>query len=192
MNKFNKMIVRLSVSLAVMLFSGCSNQEAALANSLANSAAGASGVSSGSGSFNPNSSLTSPAALKGMGQSQVIGGQMLMNPGVIAAGAVGMAVSEHNQAQNKAAFGKMTDMYVNADKMNSSMEEMMVKSYNQKYGTHYRSMVELQEATKIAGYNKKYGTKYTKLGEVRRDYNKRKGTHYKNDKEFRNFIHGES
>ena len=79
-------------------------------------------------------------------------------------------------------------MYVNSDKMNNSMEAMMVKSYNQKYGTRFTSMAQLQESVKIQGYNEKHGMKYASLGEVRQDYNKRKGTNYKTDAEFRAFI----
>ena len=185
MKNITKTLTTVTVlALTGTLFSGCSQQEAQLANSLANSAVRSVG--------NPNSvnqlkTLASPAGV-GMLQSQVIGAQMLANPAVLGVGAVSTAISEHHKAQNKKAFGDVTDMYVNSDKVNSGMEGMMVKAYNNKYGTHFTSMAQLQEATKIQGYNEKYHTKYRTLSEVRVDYNKRNGTHFKTDKAFRKWL----
>lgn len=179
----------MSLSLAVVLFSGCSNQEVALANSLANSAVGASGVTSGgSGSFNPHSSLKSPDAVSGMAQSQVIGAQMMMNPGVIGAGAVGTAISEQNKAENRAGYKKVSALMDDPDTTNDHYSTMMVQAYNKQNGTHYRTMQELQDAAKIQGYNKQSGTNFKTFKEVRLDYNKKKGTDFKTDKQFRDWI----
>ena len=165
------------------LFSGCSQQEAQLAQSLVGSAASLATPNTS----NTLNTLASPAGV-GMAQSQVIGAQMLANPTVLGVGAVSTAISEHNKAQNKKAFGDVTDMYVNSDKMNSGMERMMVKAYNQKYGTKFTSMRQLQETEKIKGYNQKYGTKYSTLSELRVDYNKRNGTDFKTDTAFRRWM----
>jgi len=132
----------------VIVTNGCSQQEAALANTMLNAAGGATNRATGGGSFNPASSLSSPAALSGMAQSQVVGAQMLANPALLGVGAVGTAISQYNQAQNRKAFGKVTDLYVNADRVNNKMEMMMVRQYNKKYGTHFKTMQELQSALK--------------------------------------------
>ncbi len=173
---------------AAILFSGCTNQEAALAGSLANSAAGAAGVSTGGSGFNPYSTLSSASALKGVGQSQIVGAQMLANPAVLGVGAVGTAISEHNKAQNKKAFGDVADLYANSDGVNSKMENMMVQSYNKKYGTRFRTMQELQDYAKVTGYNKQEGTKFSTFGQVRADYNKKHGTKFKTNREFRAYL----
>jgi len=180
-------LIKTIASAAVIgsLFTGCTQQEAQLANTLASSAVHAAGTSNAS--VNNLNTLASPAGA-GMVQSQVIGAQMLMNPGALGAGAAATALSEHHKAQNRKAFGDISNMYVNSDRMNSQMEGMMLQAYNKKYGTHYRTMAQAQEATKIQGYNKKYGTRYTTLSQVRVDYNKRKGTHFKTDNEFRAWI----
>ncbi len=174
-----------TITLIGVMLTGCSQQEAQLANTLASSAVNTVGT--------PNSSvsnikmLASPASV-GMMQSQVIGAQMLMNPTVLGVSAVSGAISQKNMRQNTKAFGDMSDMYVNSDRTNSKMEGMMVQAYNRKYGTKYKTMNQIQEVTKIQGYNEKYSTKYTTLSQVRVDYNKRKGTQFKTDNEFRAYI----
>jgi len=180
-------ILKTVTALVVVgtLFTGCSQQEAQLAQSLAGSAA--SSMATPNTSVNTLNTLASPAGV-GMAQSQIIGAQMLANPAVIGVGALSTAISEHNKAQNKKAFGDVTDMYVNSDKVNSGMEGMMVKAYNQKYGTKFTSMRQLQETEKIKGYNQKYGTKYSTLSELRVDYNKRNGTDFKTDTAFRKWM----
>ncbi len=185
--KNTQTMVKTVTALAVIgsIFTGCSQQEAQLANSLASSAVNSVGTPNAS--VNNLKTLASPAGA-GMVQSQIVGAQMLMNPAVLGVGAVGTALSEHNKAQNRKAFGDVSNMYVNSDRVNNQMEGMMLQAYNKKYGTHYRTMAQAQEATKIQGYNKKYGTKYTTFSQVRVDYNKRKGTHFKTDNEFRAWI----
>ncbi len=185
--KNTKTIVKTITTIVVIgsIFTGCSQQEAQLANTLASSAVNASGTPNAS--VNHMKTLASPAGA-GMLQSQVVGAQMLANPAVLGVGAVSTAISEHNKAQNRKAFGNVSDMYVNSDLMNTQMEGMMVQAYNKKYGTHYKTMAQVQEVTKIQGYNKKYGTKYTTFSQVRVDYNKRKGTHFKTDNEFRTWL----
>lgn len=187
MKRSNKTYIGSTIIAAALFFSGCSQQEVALANTMANSAASASGVTGGSSAFNPNASLASPAAA-GMAQSQVIGAQMLANPAVLGVGAVGTAISAHNEAQNKAAFGKVTELYADSDGANSQMEMMMVNSYNKQKGTHFKNMQELQDYAKITGYNKQEGTKFTTFTQMREDYNKKQGTQYKTDREFRAAI----
>ena len=185
--KNTKTIVKTITTIVVIgsIFTGCSQQEAQLVNSLASSAVNSAGTPNVS--VNHMKTLASPAGA-GMLQSQVVGVQMLANPTVLGVGAVSTAISEHNKAQNRKAFGDVSDMYVNSDRMNTQMEGMMVQAYNKKYGTHYRTMAQVQEVTKIQGYNKKYGTKYTTFSQVRVDYNKRKGTHFKTDNEFRAWL----
>ena len=117
-----KNITKKSKTITVLaatgaLFSGCSQQEAQLASTLANSAANSVGNPH---SVNQLKTLASPAGA-GMLQSQVIGAQMLANPAVLGVGAVSTAISERNKAQNKKAFGDVSDMYVNSDKINSGM-----------------------------------------------------------------------
>ena len=185
--KNTKSIVKTVATLAVIgsVFTGCSQQEAQLANTLASTAVNAAG--SPHASVNNLKTLASPAGA-GMVQSQVVGAQMLMNPGVLGAGAVGTALSEYNKAQNRKAFGDISNMYMNSDRVNSQMERMMLQAYNKQNGTHYKTMAQAQEATKIQAYNKKYGTKYTTFSQVRVDYDKRKGTHFKTDNEFRAWL----
>ncbi|HIQ46445.1 MAG TPA: hypothetical protein EYH57_02370 [Sulfurovum sp.] len=181
-----KNITIMIFPLAIALFSGCSNQEFALANSLANSATASTGVNSSS--FNPNSMLSSSASRSGLAQSQVIGAQMLMNPAVLGVGALGTAISEKNKAENRAAYGKLSAMMADPNKANSTMEKHMVRAYNKKYGTKYRTMQELQDSAKVSGYNKQEGTKFQDLDGVRKDYNRKKGTKFKNNNEFREYI----
>ena len=179
-------ITIMALSLTTAFFAGCSNQEVALANSMANSAAASTSVNSSS--FNPNSVLSSSASRQGLAQSQVIGAQMMMNPAVIGVGAVGTAISEKNKAENRAAYGKLSTMMDDPDKANSSMGNQMVKAYNQQNGTNFRSMQELQDHAKVTGYNEQEGTKFKTFDEVREDYNKKKGTKFKNNNEFRAYI----
>ena len=172
--------------LAIALFSGCSNQELALANSLANGAIASTGVNSSS--FNPSSMLSSSASRRGLAQSQAIGAQMLRNPAVLGVGALGTAISEKNQAENRAAYGSLSAMMADPNKANSAMEKFMVRAYNKKYGTKYRTMQELQDSVKVNEYNKQEGTKFQNFDEVREDYNRKKGTKFKNNNEFREYI----
>jgi len=181
-----KNITIMIFPLAIALFSGCSNQQLALANSLANSATASTGVNSSS--FNPNSMLSSSASRSGLAQSQVVGAQMLMNPAVLGVGALGTAISEKNQAENRAAYGKLSAMMADPNKANSTMEKYFVRAYNKKYGTKYRTMQELQDSAKVSGYNKQEGTKFQDLDGVRKDYNRKKGTKFKNNNEFREYI----
>ncbi len=181
-----KYMAIMTLSLATAFFNGCSNQEVALASSLANSAAASTGVNSTS--FNPNSMLSSSASRQGLAQSQVIGAQMMMNPAVLGVGAVGTAISQKNAAENRAAYGQLSAMMADPNKANSSMEKQMVKAYNQKYGTNFRTMEALQDAVKIGGYNKQEGTNFKTFDQVRKDYNGKKGTDFKNNKEFRAYL----
>ena len=181
-----KNITIMIFPLAIALFSGCSNQEIALANSLANGATASTGVNSSS--FNPNSMLSSSASRSGLAQSQVVGAQMLMNPAVLGVGALGTAISEKNKAENRAAYGKLSAMMADPNKANSTMENQMVRVYNKQYGTKFRNMEELQDHAKVSGYNKQEGSKFKNLDEVRLDYNKKKGTKFKNNREFRAYI----
>ena len=173
---------------AIGIFNGCSQQEVAMANTLANSTMASQSAGSNVGTSTVGNMLSSSAAQQGYAQSQVIGAQMMMNPAVIGVGAVGGAISAKNQAQNKAAFEKMTDLYVNSDSVNNSMEMKMVQIYNKKHGTNFKNMQELQDFAKIKGYNKQQGTNFTSFTEVREDYNKKNGTQYKTDNEFRKAV----
>ncbi len=165
-------------------FTGCSQTETALSNTLINSAASTTGVGS---TFNPASSLASPASV-GMAQSQVIGAQMLANPAVLGVGAVSGAISEQNQQQNKAAYSKLSALTDDSGSTNNAMEMMMVQQFNKQKGTHFKSMQELQDYAKITGYNEQEKTNFTTFTQVREDYNKKKGTNFKTDKEFRDWL----
>jgi len=181
MKHTGKVTIMTAMAVAALLFSGCTQQEMALAQSMANS--GAAVAASGKGTSVGNSlvanTLSSPAAMSGMVQSQVVGAQMLANPALLAVGGVGTALSEQQKAKNRKAFGKVTELYVNSDSVNHGMESMMLREYNRQHGTHYKSMRELQYAAKVQGYNKKYGTRFKTMEEVRVDYNRRYGTDYK-------------
>lgn len=173
------------MAATLISINGCSQQEAILAQTMANSAAGAatSGKGARVGNAMNANMLTSPSAMSGVAQGQLVGAQMAMNPGVIGAGAVGTAISEYNKAQNRKSFGKVTDLYVNSDQVNSGMQATMVRAYNQQHGTHYKNMQELQYAVKVQRYNKKYHTCCKSMDDVREDYNKRFGTNYRTTSE---------
>ena len=128
--------------------------------------------------------LKSAASQKGYVQSKVIGAKMLANPALMGVGAVSMAISKHNEAKNRAAFGDVAELSANADKVSSNMETMMVKIYNKKHGTHYATMAQVRQAVQIEGYNQKHGTHCQTLTDLRTDYNKRNGTSYQSNEAF--------
>lgn len=55
-------------------------------------------------------------------------------------------------------------------------------------GTNFNSMHELQDYMRINAYNKYEGTNFKTFTEVRKDFNKKKGTIFETDQEFREFI----
>jgi hypothetical protein len=173
----------------VLALSGCSQQEMALAQTMANSAIGTSASGISTGSAMNTGILTSSDALKGVGQSQAIGVQMLANPAVVGVGAVSMAIDAKNREKNRKSFDKITNLYANSDSVTSSIEAKIVQSYNRQHGTHYTSMQQLQDSAKVQGYNEKFGTHFQTLDDVRIDYNKRHGTNYKTTTEL--LVHAE-
>ena len=176
------------ISLVVgALFTGCSQQEMALANSLAGSAMGGSG-SGNAGRATVANMSSSPAAQQGFAQSQVIGAQMQLNPVTMGLSALGAAQNEYHGAKNREGFNQLTELAVNSDQANNSMQQMMVRAYNQKHGTHFKSFTELQDHAKVRGYNKEQGTDFKTFSEVRMDYNKKNGTHFQTDQELRAYI----
>lgn len=170
------------------MFSGCANREMALTNALMNGAMQTSGTAAKVGNSTVANMLKSPQAMKGLGQSQVIGARMMMNPAVLGVGALGTAISKRNEAKNRAAFGNVAELAVHSDRVNNSMQHMLVKAYNQKHGTHYRTFNELQDHAKIKGYNEQEGTHFTTFTEVRNDYNRKNGTHFQTDRALREYI----
>ena len=147
-----KIITGISLSLLVVLCSGCRKHEVKLAHSLANSTSGVSSIKrAGIGSFKPHSSLVSPAAVSGMAQSQVIGAKMLMNPSVIGVGAVSMAISENNAARNREGYKKVLALKENPD----YYPNRAIQAYNKKNGTHYKTIQEIQDALRSERYKKK-------------------------------------
>ena len=176
-----RMKTLLTALAAALIFGGCSQQEVALAQSMANSgaAAAASGKGAGVGNSMVANTLSSPAAMGGMAQSQVIGAQMLANPVTLGVTGLGMALSAQHEAENRRGFNQLMEMMEHSDKYNHNMEMTMVHAYNKQHGTHYKSAQELQYAVKVQGYNKQYGTRFKNMDEVRIDYNRRHGTDYK-------------
>ncbi len=180
----------LTITTTALLCLGCSNQELQVAQTLANSAASASASTSGSnvGTATVGNMLSSSAAQQGVAQSQVIGAQMMMNPAVLGVGAIGTAINEKNMAKNREGFSKVTELAVNSDQANNSMQNMMVRAYNQKHGTNFKTFTDIQDFAKVTGYNKQQGTQFNTLAEVREHYNKQKGTNFQTDQEFRDWI----
>lgn len=177
------------IGLAAGAFvTGCSQQEMALANSLASSAMGSSGSGSSAGASAMANMAGSTAAQQGFAQSQAIGAQMQLNPVVMGLNALGAAQNEYQGARNREGFNNITELAVNSDQANNSMQNMMVSAYNQKHGTHFKTFTELQDHAKVTGYNKQEGTDFKTFAEVREDYNKKNGTSFKTDQELRAYI----
>ncbi|MDY0403687.1 hypothetical protein [Sulfurovum sp.] len=178
----------LVLAAASAFFTGCSQQEMALANSLASSAMGSSGAGSSVGASTMANMAGSTGAQQGFAQSQAIGAQMMMNPAVMGLNALGAAQNEYQGAKNREGFSQLTELAVNSDQANNSMQNMMVRAYNQKHGTRFKTFTELQDHAKVEGYNKEQGTQFKTLVEVREDYNKKNGTNFKTDQELRAYI----
>lgn len=185
--KITQKITLLSLGLVVLL-NGCAPHETAIADALVNKTMASSKTGVKVGNATVKNMLKSPDAIKGMGKSQVIGAQMMLNPAMLGVGALGTAISKKNEAKNKKAFGDITDLAVNSDRVNNSMQSMMVRAYNQKHGTHFKSFNELQDHGKIKGYNTQQGTNFQTLSEVRTHYNANNDTEFKTDQDFRDYI----
>ena len=171
----------------VMVLSGCTQNEATLANTLANSALGAAGGSSVGNSMVGNM-LSSPAAMGGLVQSQVIGAQMAMNPALLGVGALGTAVSRYHEAQNRQAYRKLSAFMGNSDTANAKAQRMLVEAYNKKYKTHYTRYSDIKDAMRVEGYNQKYHTRCKTLTDMRKDFSHRFGISFKDNKTFRTYL----
>jgi hypothetical protein len=192
--RINTGIIQTALTLAALtMMSGCTPQamqaievmqgmatarsgNGTVANALAQRAVQTAGAHPQTGSI-----LKSAASQKGYVQSRVVGARMMANPVLMGVEAVSMAVSKHNEAKNRAAFGEMVELSANADGVSAGIERMMVKTYNQKHGTRYATMSEIRQAVQIEGYNKKYGTHCKTWTDLRNDYNRRNGTNYQSD-----------
>ena len=133
----NTIILKATITLALsaILFSGCSNQEVMMAQSVANGAVATQGTAN---YF--NASLNQVGVLQG----QAAGYSTFANPMALGTIAAAGALSAQRAAENKKSYKKLNTMMANQNVSND-----IVKSYNKKYGTNYRSMAELQNAKKI-------------------------------------------
>lgn len=130
-----KIILMGTVTLMGMLFSGCSNQELMMAQSAANGAMGAQSTAS---YFNASLNTV------GVVQGQAAGFSTFANPMALGTIAAVGALSAKRAEDNKKGYADMTSIMASQD-----MSGDMVKAYNKKYGTHYRTMAELQHSQKI-------------------------------------------
>lgn len=177
----------LTITTTALLFLGCSNQEMQVAQTLANSAASASGVTPSS-PMKSSDVLSSAESRAGFVQGQAIGASTLANPAVLGMGAYAAAQNAKRMEENKKSYNQLSNMMENSDQANDQVANVWVRAYNKKYGTNYRTMEELQDSAKVSGYNEQYGTQFKTLTEVREHYNKEKGTNFKTDQELRDYI----
>lgn len=176
----------LLITTATLLFVGCSNQEMQVANTLANTTASTSGVNQSP--MNSSDVLPSSASQIGAVQGQAIGAATLANPVVVGMGAYAAAQDAKIGTENKAAHKKLSNVMANSDQVNNNVANSRVVAYNQKMGTNYRTMEELQDSVKVSGYNEEQGTQFKTFTQVREDYNKKNGTAFASDKELRDWI----
>jgi len=125
----------ITLALGATLFSGCSNQELMMAQSVANGAVATQGTA--------NYFSTSLNQV-GVVQGQAAGYSTFANPMALGTIAAAGALSAKRAEDNKKSYKKLNKMMATQNISND-----IVKSYNKKYGTNYRSMAELQNAQKI-------------------------------------------
>ena len=167
---------------AVLALGGCAPQSEAL--DLAETAASGGGV----GLATAAKAATSASTAKGLLMAHTAGAQALLNPAVALSTGAAMAQTQINARRNQAAAAKVAALVSQDSRLERGLKGMLVQAYNQENGTHYRSYQEIQDHLWIESYNESFGTSFKNLSQCRRDYNRRKGTHFKTDKAFRQAI----